>query len=103
MEVMDKPNRLLPFCPGYRCSFALATGGVKDRLPPIQARVYLLNDEQGNHTRGVKLARVPGGLQILNELLANVPKHMAIIRGIEIKPYGGYDVRRIPLSPVAAP
>jgi len=24
VEVMDKPNRLLPFCPGYRCSFALA-------------------------------------------------------------------------------
>jgi hypothetical protein len=50
VEVMDKPNRLLPFCPGYRCSFALVNvskheGLFSPRSPTADVRPACISEQ----------------------------------------------------------
>ena len=49
-----------------------------------QARIDLLDDELGDGARGVELAGVAGGLEVLEELLVDVAEHVAVIGGVEV-------------------
>ena len=59
-----------------------AAGRIEDGL--AEAGIDLLDDELGHGARGVKLARIAGGLEILEELLVDVAEHVAVIGGIEV-------------------
>ena len=59
-----------------------AAGRVEQGL--AEARIDLIDDELGDRTRGVELARIAGRLEVLEELLVNVAEHVAIIGGVEV-------------------
>ncbi len=59
-----------------------AAGGIEDGL--AKAGVDLLHDELGDGARGVELAGVARGLEVLEELLVDVAEHVAVIRGVEV-------------------
>src|SRR5262245_10739969 len=55
---------------------------VENRL--AEAWIDLLDYKLRNGPRGVKLARIPGGLQVLKQLFIDVAKHMPIVGRIEV-------------------
>jgi hypothetical protein len=43
-----------------------------------------VDDELGDGARGVELAGVAGGLEVLEDLFVDVAEHVAVIGGVEV-------------------